>query len=145
MAIYIFLACFNGMIVAFSRLINAALGTYVGSMQGSMINHFVGSLFAGLIMVLGFSMGHLHFEGVPTYLFFGGCLGVLVVTANNFAVPYIGAMVMTIIMVTCQILTSALIDHIGLLNSTPQPLSGWRILGIFLLISGAGLVIVKRK
>jgi len=62
MHFFLVLAGINGGIVTLSRLVNSRLGSYVGSLKGSFINHVVGSLFAGLLLLVGLGTGHIYFN-----------------------------------------------------------------------------------
>lgn len=140
----ILLASANGIMLATCRLFNAALGLRIGNMRGSLVNHLVGAVFAGILIAVGIHTGSLHFRGIPIYYFIGGCFGVLVVFTNNYAVPHIGAMMMTILLISFQLLTSAVIDHFGLLGANIIILNPLRLGGVALLINGALLVFVKK-
>jgi transporter family-2 protein len=140
----ILLASANGVMLAICRLFNATLGLRIGNMRGSLINHVVGTIFAGALIAIGFHSGNIHLKGIPFSYFIGGCLGVLVVYINNYAVPNIGAMMMTIILISFQLLTSAVIDHYGLLGANIIVLDPLRLGGVALLINGALLVFAKK-
>lgn len=141
MLFYSLLAALNGGIVTFSRLINSSLGSYVGSLKGSFINHVVGTLFATMLLLIGMGNGHFKFEGIPLYYFIGGMLGVFLVTFNNFAVPFIGAAAVAILMLFAQLLASSVIDHFGLLGAKVLLLSPFKLAGLGLLMLGSILVI----
>ncbi|HLD44423.1 MAG TPA: DMT family transporter, partial [bacterium] len=99
-----------------------------------------GTLFSGLLLLVGLGSGALTLTGIPYYYFLGGCIGFLVVAGNNFAVPHLGTMLTTLIIVACQLVTSALMDHFGILGGETIPLSGLRIAGIVVIFLGAVLV-----
>jgi len=142
---YLLLATLNGALSAMSRLINAALGTYVGSLESSWINHVVGTLFAGLLLAVGVSTGTLRFGGLDWYYWLGGCVGVGVVAASNYAVARIGAVLFGMLVLTMQLATSAGLDHVGALGGTPIPFTWTRALGLTLLLAGALLTLTERN
>jgi transporter family-2 protein len=137
------LAAVNGVIGALSRLVNAALGTYVGSLESSWINHVVGTAVAGGFLLLGWRTGVLQ-GGLAWYYWIGGCLGVGVVAASNYAVPRIGAVLLGMILLAVQLCTGAALDAIGALGGTPIPLTWTRGVGLLLLMAGALLVLTER-
>ena len=140
----ILLVSFSKLLNTSCRLINAAMGTYVGSLRGSFVNHVVGTVFAGLLLIVGFKTGHIHFEGIPVYYFFGGFIGLIVVAASNFAVPHVGAMLSVIIIISSQLFASALIDRFGLFGGEVITVDLFHVAGILLLILGSVFVFVKR-
>lgn len=141
---FILLALVNGTITVLSRIVNAALAARVGSLRGSLVNHAVGLGFAGLLLIAGLRTGTFQWEGIPLVYFVGGCLGVLVVAASNYAVQHIGAVLFSVLLLAFQLLTSAVIDHFGLMGGDTIPLTGPRALGLVLLVVGAVLVITDR-
>jgi bacterial/archaeal transporter family-2 protein len=138
--LYIVLAIFDGWVATMSRLVNSSLGSYVGSLKGSCINHVVGTVFAGLLLLLGVGSGQLQFEGIPIYYFIGGMLGVFLVTFNNAAVPVIGAAAVAILMLFAQLLTSSIIDQFGLFGAQVLPMTPLKCAGLALLVVGSCLV-----
>lgn len=138
------LAAFNGVLSALSRVVNAALGTYVGSLESSWINHVVGTAFAGLLLLGGLSTGPLQWGGLAWYYWIGGCFGVGVVAASNYAVARIGAVLFGMIVLAIQLATSAGLDHYGVLGGDPIPLTGMRLGGLGLLVAGALLTLTDR-
>ena len=82
-----------GIIVAVATRLNASLGLHVGNMKSSFMNHLVGALFAGLLLLVGFKTGSLFLPDFPFLYCLGGCFGVLMVAMCNFAIPRIGMMV----------------------------------------------------
>ena len=138
------LAAINGVLSALSRVVNAALGLYVGSLESSWINHVVGTAFAALLLGVGVSTGTLQWGGLPWYYWMGGCLGVGVVAASSYAVARIGAVLFGMIVLAVQLAASAGLDHYGVLGGDPIPLSWMRLGGLTVLIAGALLTLTER-
>ena len=125
--------------------LNASLGLHVGNMKSSFMNHLVGALFAGLLLLVGFKTGSLFLPDFPFLYCLGGCFGVLMVAMCNFAIPRIGMMVMTILITSFQLLTSCLIDHFGWLGANRMPFTFSRGAGLILLVVGATFVFSKNR
>ena len=142
---FILLAVVNGGLLTLQWLTNAALGNHVGSLGSSFVNHFVGAMVGFLIVLLGFRTGTFDFQNIPWYYFAGGCLGVFVVYSINVAITHIGAMLTTLLFVTFQLLTSAVIYHYGFFEAKQIPLDSKRIIGLFFLFLGACIVLVKPR
>jgi transporter family-2 protein len=76
----------------------------------------------------------------PWYLDLGGFYGLVIIAGVAFAFPRIGAGPTTALMMTAQLVTAMVFDHLGLQNGrivvTPA-----RLLGAALLVAGAVLVL----
>ncbi len=139
------LALSNGALLSLQQVTNAALGLRIGSVGSSVINHLVGALFAGLLLIIGFQTGRLNISGIPLLYFLGGALGVSTVAMGNYAIPRIGVVMTAILFTSSQLFTSSLIDHFGLLGAKHIPLTPSHAIGILLIIIGATLVFTKEK
>lgn len=139
------LATINGLFTVFSRMVNASLATAVGSLRGSFVNHLVGTVGAGFLLLVGLQIDMAQLATIPWIYFIGGCLGVLIVAASNYAVRHIGAALFAMLLLAGQLLTSAFIDHYSLLGNVRIPITPARIAGIILLLGGALLVITDRS
>ncbi len=139
--LYVFLAISNGALTVGSRMVNAALGAAMGSLQGSFVNHLVGSLGAALLLVVGVRTGALVLEGVPWIYLTGGCLGVLIVAVSNYAVRTIGAALFAVLLLTGQLVSSAGIDHFGWLSAQRIIMTPAKLFGLALILIGAALVV----
>lgn len=142
---FIVLAVVNGGLTVLSRVVNAVLSDRVGSMRGSLVNHAVGWGGAGCLLVMGMGAGTLQLTGVSWWMLTGGCFGVLVVAASNYAVRHAGTALFAVLLLTFQLITSAVIDHFALLGQDPMPVTPLRLLGLVLLIVGAVLVVTDRE
>jgi len=138
------IALANGAALSLQQVLNAALGVRVGSIGSSSVNHLVGAFFGFLLLICGFGTGHFYLDGIPYLYFTGGFIGVGIVAIANFAIPRIGAVLMSILLMSFQLLTSSLVDHFGWMGGDPIPMSLERIGGILLLVLGAVLVFSKK-
>ncbi|MCS4153318.1 transporter family-2 protein [Salinibacter ruber] len=142
---FVFLAFTNGLFAVLARVVNAALSDHVGSLRGSFVNHATGLVAVATLLLGGAGSGALLITNVnPVYLS-GGVLGVLVVAASNYAVRHAGSTLFAVLILTFQLLGSAIIDHFGWLGQTPITLSWTRLLGLCLLIGGAILVVTDQE
>ena len=97
-----------------------------------------------LLFIQGITMTDVRkLSEAPPYLFLGGILSAIFVTAAMYFIPKMGATTMIASYVTGQLLMSVVIDHYGLMNLTPQPVTMTRILGVILLFAGLFLVVKK--
>jgi transporter family-2 protein len=76
----------------------------------------------------------------PWWIWTGGLLGAYFVAATIVLAPKLGATSMIAMIIAGQLTTSVVIDHFGWLGYQMHPISGERILGVFLLLGGVVLV-----
>jgi len=143
--IFIFLTFCGSIVLTLQKVVNAALGKRIGSMESSFVNHIVGTLFAGLLLAIGLKSGQIHFENIPPYLFLGGFFGVFMIFFVNYAIPIIGVMATLICLILAQLITSSTIDHYGFINANILKIGYLHIAGIALIICGALLVLIRKK
>lgn len=77
---------------------------------------------------------------IPWYLWIGGLLGAIYLTAMIILAPLLGAATMVGLVVAGQMLASITLDHFGLVGFPVHPLSFWRAIGAIFLISGVALI-----
>lgn len=78
----------------------------------------------------------------PWWLWAGGVLGALYVTAALATTPRLGVTTAVAAVITGQLVMSLVIDHFGLLGLARQPIDLPRIAGVALLL--AGLFLIRR-
>lgn len=76
----------------------------------------------------------------PWYLWIGGFLGVIYLTATIILAPLLGAATMIGLIFAGQMLASITLDHFGLVGFPVHPLSLWRAFGAIFLIVGVTLI-----
>lgn len=77
---------------------------------------------------------------VPWWAWLGGFFSVLLILAQLYASPAIGAASFLGIIVTVGVVCSIALDNYGLVGFPVHPASLWRILGAVLMIGGVALV-----
>lgn len=139
-SILIFIA---GAMTAFQPLINARLNNHVDSaVWASFISFAVGTvilLIAGLIMSGRFTA--LETEGLKWWMFTGGVLGAVFVTAAVYAVPHLGVATLVALLIAGQLIFSAILSHYGFLSDMPRPMTWMKFMGLTLLGVGALLTL----
>lgn len=81
---------------------------------------------------------------LPWWIWFGGAIGVVLVTSSLILVPKVGSLPWFAAVMTGQTLAALLLDHYGMLGNPRTVASPLRLLGAGLLIAGV-LVIVQAK
>lgn len=130
----------SGVTVVLSRTYNAKLSENIGALQGSFINHIVGlpvTIF--ILFLLGRTEPIFTDFSISSnyWIYFGGILGVLVVSLFNIAVPKTSAFHLTLLSFIGQIFTGILLDLI-----TKQGYSQATFYGGLLISLGIGINIL---
>lgn len=141
------IAALAGTTMAFQGTINAALGRALGLIEATFIVHAVGLALAGVLLFLPqLGAGGLARAGqAPWYYYLGGVLGVLIVYAVARSIPRVGVAPATTAIIMGQVLTAALIDHLGLFGMQKIPFTWYRVLGTLLMAGGAWLLLKGEK
>ncbi|MDP4024902.1 DMT family transporter [Methylobacterium sp. NEAU 140] len=98
------------------------------------------------LLVGGVAVGKLELPSgpqlaaVPWWAWLGGLFSVLLILAQLYASPAIGAASFLGIIVTVGVVASLVLDHFGWVGFPVHPASLWRIVGAALMIGGVALV-----
>lgn len=128
--------------------VNGYLGQHVEyPLQASLISFVSGTL---VLLVLTVAVGQFPpvfttpASQLPWWAWFGGSIGVVLVTASLILVPRVGSLPWFAAVMTGQTIAAILLDHYGLLGNPRATASPMRLIGAGLLILGV-LVIVQAK
>lgn len=80
------------------------------------------------------------FYSAPWWIWLGGLCGAFYVATTIIAAPKLGATVMFTFFLTGQMIASLFLDHYGLIGFPVKEISEWRILGMFMVVSGALII-----
>jgi transporter family-2 protein len=98
------------------------------------------------LLVGGLALGKLEMPSgqqlvqVPWWAWLGGFLSILLILAQLYASPSIGAASFLGIIVTVGVAASIVLDNYGWVGFAVHPASLWRILGAVLMAVGVGMV-----
>ena len=101
------LATLCGIIVTTMNVFNGQLSDYTGVYLSTVIIHLVGLVTFLIIMKIKDKKVCFK-KQIPLYMYCGGCIGVLTVIFNVFAIGKIGASLMTALGLLGQMMTSLL-------------------------------------
>lgn len=127
------LAVIAGVGVGLQAGINGELGKRIGTIEGAFVSFAVGTLFLFLAMLFLGKGNILSMFTVPKWQLTGGLLGAAYVMIAIWAVPKIGVATTLLAVVTGQLVTSALLDHFGVISGQQIPLDGKRVSALLLL------------
>lgn len=127
--------------------IQAGINTQLAHVLGHPSLASTVSFAVGTIALLLYTFG-FHISGAsvnvamqtPWYLWIGGLLGAVYLTATIILAPLLGAATMIGLIVAGQMLASITLDHFGLVGFPVHPLNFWRALGAILLICGVAVI-----
>ncbi len=143
--LFLVFALLAGTLLPTQAGINAQLAKQLGH---PLLAATVSFSFGSLALLLFTVMSHLSLPTfgriiqIPWYLWLGGLLGVMYLTATIVLAPLLGAATMIGLIITGQMLAAIALDHFGLFGFPVQPLSLWRVIGVVFLV--AGVIFVQR-
>jgi bacterial/archaeal transporter family-2 protein len=141
--VYLLLALLLGALLPVQSGANGVLGRTLGSPYvATPVVFLVAAL--GIAVVLVGQRTPLPplraFGQVPWWGWLGGLLAVGNILGFILLPPRIGIGTLIGLFVTGQILSSVLLDHFGSLHFPVHPLTGWRLVGVALLVTGVFLI-----
>ncbi|MEH2299849.1 DMT family transporter [Nostoc sp.] len=143
--LFLVFALLAGTLLPTQAGINAQLAKQLGHpLLAATVSFSLGTVALLLFTV----MSHLSLPAlgrliqIPLYLWLGGLLGVIYLTATIVLAPLLGAATMIGLIILGQMLAAITLDHFGLVGFPVHPLSLWRVVGVILLITG--VVFVQR-
>lgn len=134
------MALIVGALVPFQGGANAALGRALGHPLWASVGSLIVSLICILpaLIALRVPMPDLGTAmAQPKWIWIGGLVGIIYVTAATFLMPMMGAAGFMIAVIAGQLIGSLIIDRFGLMGLVPKPIDLWRALGAGLVLAGA--------
>ena len=135
-----FFPFFAGICVCLQGMINGHWQAKIGVHYTVAINGIIVTILAMLFFLIG---NRVSFQEVSSairpWIFLNGLCGftILVIAALTF--PRIGAASVIVLMLSGQLVTGIILDHIGILNIPRHPVSLARLLGIIFIFFGVVL------
>jgi len=137
------IAVLGGAMMASQGAINALLAKRLEHpLQSAVVSFAVGSV-ALVVVCLLMRVGTPAWSSLaemPWYLWTGGLIGAVFVTAMIILTPRLGSSVTISCVIAGQIFASVILDHFGLLGLPTIRINAERIIGIVLLIAGVFLI-----
>lgn len=135
MTIFIAYAIVAGLLVGLSRQLNGRLAMSTTPLIASFFNHIVGFVF---LTALGLILGNLILPGAadaPWWVYLGGPLGVIFVTAGSWLIPRIGAVNSALLVIGGQMVSGVIFDF-----ARGAPMTFWAsALGVALILAGVAV------
>lgn len=123
--------------------INATIAQYHGHpLLAALTNTAVASLvLLAAIVVLRVPLPYVSaLSAPPWWAWTGGCLGAVFVLSSLVLAPKLGAAVFVSTTIVGTVAASLAIDHFGLIAYRVQPITGLRLLGAGLVVTGMFMI-----
>lgn len=138
------LALLSGFCLAIQPAVNGHLGIGISSgIQAALISFLIGTILLIAINVILKQMTSVKMafqKKAPWWFYMGGFLGALYVFFALVITPEIGTGAFVIFVLIGQMIVSLLIDNYGLLRSRIRKVSMIQIIGLIVMLIGAGIV-----
>jgi transporter family-2 protein len=137
----IVLAALAGALMAIQGTLNSIAGKIIGILEGTFSVHLLGTVTAGILLLL---LGNGSFSKageVPWYAWLGGPIGVAIIFGVTMSIPKLGVGIATTAIIGAQLLTAYLIDHFGLFGVAHIPFNLVKLGGILLIMAGAKILL----
>ena len=142
--LYLAIAALAGLTMALQGSMNSMLGKKIGIFESSLIAHLSAALIFIILILLNIRKGNIEaWREAPWYLYLGGLLGVIITYTVIVSIPELGMGVATTAIVTAQVSTACLLDHLGAFGLEKVPFSWLKLIGIIFLAIGVRLMLVK--
>ncbi len=142
--LFLVLAAIAGLTMALQGSLNSVLGKKIGIFEASFIVHFTATIILIIILLLNISKGNIQaWKEAPWYLYLGGILGVIISYTVIVSIPELGVAVTTTAIVTAQVSTACVLDHLGAFGLDKIPFTWFKFIGIILLAIGVRLMLIK--
>lgn len=138
------LALLSGFCLAIQPAVNGHLGIGISSgIQAALISFLIGTILLIAINVILKQMTSVKMafqKKAPWWFYMGGFFGALYVFFALVITPEIGTGAFVIFVLIGQMIVSLLIDNYGLLRSRVRKVSMIQIIGLIVMLIGAGIV-----
>lgn len=149
LALAILIGLFAGGLLGLQPSVNGSLGKSVAHpLQASLISFASGT---AILLLLTIAVGEFPPKfltsprQLPWWIWFGGSIGVVMVTTSLFWVPRVGSLPWFAAVMTGQTIVAILLDHYGLLGNPKSSVSAMRLVGAGLLIAGVLLIVAAKQ
>ncbi len=131
----------SGALMAIQGTLNSLLGKVIGLLEGTFSVHLLGTITAGVLLLIWGNGSFSKIASVPWYAWLGGPIGVGIIFGVAVSIPKLGVGVATTAIIGAQLLTAYMIDHFGLLGMEQIPFNLCKLGGIILIVAGAKLLL----
>ena len=141
--LYILAAVLMGAALSLQPAINATMARFLGNpLLAAGISISISLVVVVVLwLVWGKAAGDFsQFKYLPWWVVVGGIVGAIFVAGSIVTAPVLGVALFFVCMVAGQLIGSTIIDQIGAFGLEVKPINTMKIVGLGLVILGAGLV-----
>ncbi|MFZ7102814.1 MAG: DMT family transporter [Peptococcaceae bacterium] len=139
----IIFACIVGLSLGLQPAINSTLGKHLTPKVAAFHSIFISFIIITAVALFSRELNlYKNILDINPIYWIGGIFGACIVLLSIITVPLLGASVSMALFVTVQLITSAVLDHFGLLGIAATPLTPLKVLGIIVLIIGVKLILI---
>jgi len=135
------MAVFGGVVISVMLLMNGKLSAAYGNYAATVFIHLSG-LITICLWLLARRQSLRGTLGQPWYLYMGGVIGVFTVLSSNLAYAALGVSLTLVLSLLGQVVTSLLVDGMGILGAAKTPFNKKKLVGVALVALGAALMLV---
>ncbi|MCW3784264.1 DMT family transporter [Defluviimonas salinarum] len=142
-AVFASLALFMGVLLATYLPVLSQSGRLVGSpILANVPFYFFGLVTSAMLAVAaGNRMDDFaRLRELPGWMFLTGVVSALMILGSTFLIPRIGPGAFFVLLVAGQIMTGAVLSHMGWLGAPVDPIGLRKLAGLGLVMLGTGLV-----
>ncbi|OJV66022.1 MAG: hypothetical protein BGO41_08810 [Clostridiales bacterium 38-18] len=132
-------AYMTGLALSIMISINGLLGTATNVFFSNVIYHGVGFILLGVLVGIA---GKKAEHKVKFIYFIPGMLGSITILLNNYVMQSIGVTLMVAFTLVGQVLTSLIIDYLGLLGKPKLSITRKQLSGILVMIVGLVVMVI---
>ena len=135
------LMAFAGALVSVQAPMNAALGRGIGSPIAAATVSFAVGLFLLVVItaIIGDSPAFTRLSQVSPWLLLGGVMGAIYVFSALWAVPILGVLTTTALVILGQLVAAIILDYFGVFGLQPKEISVTRLVAVALVAAGVFL------
>jgi transporter family-2 protein len=139
---FILLALLLGVVLSVHLGMNAQVGSILRNPRmGNAIFWTIGGITAILIGLTAWDPAVFqNLRQVPIWLLTAGAMGAALVFGIAWVIPQIGAGTFFVLLIAGQVITGMILSHFGVLGSPVDPITTMKVVGVLLLVTGAGIV-----
>ena len=139
---FILLALLLGVVLSVHLGMNAQVGGMLNNPRmGNAIFWTIGAVTAIAIGLTAWDPAVLqNLRQVPLWLLTAGAFGAALVFGIAWVIPQIGAGTFFVLLIAGQVVTGMALSHFGVLGSPVEPITMMKMVGVALLVAGAGIV-----
>lgn len=134
--IYTLISLAAGIGIPIMAALNAGLGARIASPWAAAVVLFMVGLLSSTIILAWMGIPKMPTQLPPVHFMLAGVLTAFYILTVTAIMPRFGVSNVVFFVLLGQIFSATVIDHYGLFNTEPLPVSPIRLLGVLLMIGG---------